>query len=710
MTGPVPNGSEPAVSPVSARKLLSIGLALLLLPALATVATMGRLPDFEVYPYEWVVLSTLAIVRIAATVISKRRLIPILDLPLLGVAFVFTGGEVSSLHRSVFTESPLDPALFLIYALLAFYLERAPRERATIRYYGAFLLGFLGMYALVLLHVHLVQQELLSVESERLAIEAREIPQLVEQTAYQRATTDPGFRQLRSRIDQARTVNPTTAACAYFRSDQPFNGEVAGGSTIKASYELWASSLEKQAELLKSAARFADRDTTEEQADLQTQLLIDRFSETEETIRSVVERMVAVNGEIMLLEEAAGTSARGQDRWYENLLVLQPFLEMEKNNETQRSIRGGLFEFFGGIRAQAALKRTFANVRQRMISERLAIAIMVLATLYLLAGLRLNFEQEVKLREQGRAAVEVRAKEQEKDNWIALTAGLTHTIGNDILAYDAYGEEALDALDAFEGTLPEGVRRNLRFIVDSNKARLGFIKFLDEFARARKDRGDGLHTRPVGLVPIALEPLLSEVRRQVGVIEVADLPTDSRETQVRQQRQKFLELPMQVITLQDEGERSGLLTRGKPGILRFFFYELIKNALRNCSGEQPIQVEIERRGPRMLLRFVNDLAVQTSQADDPQATPRHRLPRIAEMRACSDQELRVKVEDILSQCFEPSRGGGTGLGLFLIRYFAREYYAGTVSASIHDWERRLVAFELDLPDDLEDISEEPAGE
>ena len=56
---------------------------------------------------------------------------------------------------------------------------------------------------------------------------------------------------------------------------------------------------------------------------------------------------------------------------------------------------------------------------------------------------------------------------------------------------------------------------------------------------------------------------------------------------------------------------------------------------------------------------------------------------------------------ILEHCFEPSRGGGTGLGLFLIRYFAAEYYAGSVSAGLYDWDRRLVAFELDLPDDLE---------
>lgn len=709
MNRPVPHGSEPAGGPVSARRLLLIGLALLLLPALTTVATMGRLPDFDVFGYEWLVLAVLAVLRIVCTLLTKRRLIPILDLPLLGVVFVFTGGEAASLDRSVFTESPLDPALFLIYALLAFYLERAPRERAAFRYYGAFLLGFLGMYGLVLMHVHLAQQELLSHEAEQLESEGSEIPALIDQYAYHRATSDAGFDLLRERIDKDRAANPITAASPYFGPDQKSSETFEGGASIDESYELLASALERQEEALRSAARFADPETTEEQADEQRGLLIERFSETEKIINAVAERMVAAASELIKLEGAKGVGSAGQERWYENLRVRQPFLTMETISETQRNIQGGLFEFFDGIRDLATLKRSFASVRQRMMSERLAIAILVLATLYLLSALRMNFEREVEQREQGRAAVEVRAKELEKDNWIALTAGLTHSIGNDILAYDAYGEEALDALEGYDGEVPEEVRRNLRFIHDSNKARMGFIKFLNEFAQARKDSAGGMRTRPVGLVPIDLEPFLREVRRQVGVIEVADLQSDSREPQVQEQRRKFLELPLEVIPI-DQGESGARLSRGKPGILRFFFYELIKNSLRNCSGDVPIKVEIERRGRRMVLRFVNDLSVQSIPPDDASGTTLYRLPRIANMEACSEEQLRLEVEDILEQCFEPSRGGGTGLGLFLIRYFAREYYAGSISASVHDWERRLVAFELDLPDDLDDLSEEPAGE
>ena len=55
---------------------------------------------------------------------------------------------------------------------------------------------------------------------------------------------------------------------------------------------------------------------------------------------------------------------------------------------------------------------------------------------------------------RGLRAAEVGAKEREKENWIALTAGLTHTIGNDILAYDAYGEEALDVIEEHDGEVP----------------------------------------------------------------------------------------------------------------------------------------------------------------------------------------------------------------------------------------------------------------
>ncbi|MFH0947227.1 MAG: hypothetical protein V2A76_18720 [Planctomycetota bacterium] len=669
---------------------------------------MGRLPDFEVFGYEWIVFLVLAVLRVVWTLASRRRLIPILDLPLLGVAFVFTGGEVSVLDRAVFTESPLDPALFLIYALLAFYLEQAPRARSGFKTYGAFLLGFLGMYGLVLAHVRLAQQEVLEQNLARLGENARTlILEPIEQLSLQRSLVDDDFRRLRERIDAARAGNPVLSEFEYFSGRKGETGLVPGGATIGESYELFVAALEQQQNLLREAARYARPDTPEEVAQAQSELLIERFNEASSMIDGVIDRMVAVAGDLMARRESGLQGSAVRDPWYENLPLQQPFHTLDVLSESQRSIYVESVQFFGSIRGLANLKRSFRSVQHRMISQRVAIAIMILATLYLLATLRRNFEVEVERREMSRAAIEVRAKEQEKDNWIALTAGLTHTIGNDILAYDAYGEEALEALEEFEGEVPEGVERNLRFIYDSNKARLGFIKFLDEFARARKDSALRSRVQPEGLTAIVLEPLLLAVRQQVGIIEVSDLPSDSREPQVVNQRKKFLELPMRVVFLGD-GDEVRSITRGKPGILRFFFYELVKNALRNCSGEREIVVEVEKVRERVILRFVNDLAVRSVPADD--GRERFVLPRIAEMEPCSGEELRTKVASILDQCFEPGRGGGTGLGLFLIRYFAREYYSGSVTARIHDWERRLVAFELDLPDDLENVPKEGSRE
>src|SRR5690606_1246051 len=172
-----------------------------------------------------------------------------------------------------------------------------------------------------------------------------------------------------------------------------------------------------------------------------------------------------------------------------------------------------------------ALERQAAADRRefdRLTTERIALSILILATLSLVAALRRSFEREVLRREHERSERELQEKARETENWIALTAGLTHTIGNDILAYDAYGEEALEALAGLRDALPPEIERNLRFIVESNKARLGFIKFLDEFARARKDAADG-RARPRGLSAIPLPELLRRVRRQVGEVEVADL-------------------------------------------------------------------------------------------------------------------------------------------------------------------------------------------
>ncbi len=245
--------------------------------------------------------------------------------------------------------------------------------------------------------------------------------------------------------------------------------------------------------------------------------------------------------------------------------------------------------------------------------------------------------------------------------------------------------------------LPPVIEKNLRFIHESNKARLAFIKFLDEFARARKRVGSG--ARPAGLTRIPIEALLKNVRAQVGRTEIADLPRDSHDPQVVAQVKKLTELPLE-IAFASGREEDRDIARGQRGVLEFFCYELFKNALRNGSGERPLRVEVEKKDGRVWLRFLNDLAVTRVESN---GRTLFSLPRYSTMEPCTDEELKARVEAILADCFEPGRGGGTGLGLFLIRYFAREYYSGSVSARLADWSTKTVAFELDLPDDLEAV-------
>ncbi|MBI4881423.1 MAG: hypothetical protein HY812_17440 [Planctomycetes bacterium] len=668
------------------------GLVLLVVPALLALVLGGQLPELEFYLYEHVLLFALLAARVLWTWLRGLRLLPLLDLPLLGVVFVFTGAG----------ESPLDPALFLIYALLAFYLERSPRPSLGARNYAVFLGGFVGMYGIVLLHVLLAQHEVIAGEEERLAAAALSLKAPLEGPLFERADTDAAFLDLRARIDASRADDPVIAAQAYFA---PAGGGPRAAASFDGFYETYVSCLEERVRLLREAAAALDAATPWEQASERKDALAERFLATDERIDAAVGELA---GALQKLSEDAWSAraAPAPAQWFDTLLAEDPYRTLDRTRTALHEIRNAFDGYFQELHGLALLRSDLKSTLKRMLSQRLAILIMVLATLSLMAGLRFNFEAEVRRREAERAAREVIAKERETDNWIALTAGLTHTIGNDILAYDAYGEEALEALAACSAELPPEIERNLRFIYESNKARLGFIKFLDEFARARKRSLDAAPPRRTGLAEIAIEPLLRAARRQVGEVEVADLPRDSKDPQVRAQRAKFSELPLEVVFCDGGEERS--FQSGQRGILHFFCYELIKNALRNCSGRVPLKVEVRKGGGRVRLAFMNDLAVHVSEGRDGRRL--FRLPRITTMKPCPEEEFRRQVDEILEHGFEPGRGGGTGLGLFLIRYFAREYYRGSVRARVADWERRLVAFELDLPDDLEGAAQGGTGE
>lgn len=700
--GDSPSAVRRASRPVGT--LLAVGMTLLIVPTVATLLFVGRLPDVEAYAYEWYLLAALAVLRLGITLATRKKLIPILDLPLLGLVFVITGVGSGLIGGDVQAESPLDPALFLIYALLTFSMKRRVRNRAVdLVFFG---LGFLGMYGIVLFHLYVAQDRDLVERRQLVLLESDELNIALAGSLFKRADTDALFTLLEEKISEECSSNPVLAAEEYFVATRGEGEPLPGGRTVKDSYEVFVTALTQQATLLREVLDGLGPDSPIELVDQAIVRLNSEFEAARDRTTEVANRIAEVSTRIDAAESRSQQDEVLEDRWYQDLNRDVLFTTLEEHlgqHEVHRAAVEGHAERIRTVHDQAVFYR---GDMQRLASQRLAIAILALATLILITALRYRFEEEVHRREAARAAMEVRNKEREKENWIALTAGLTHTIGNDILAYDAYGEEALDALEPFAGQVPEVIGKNLRFIHESNKARLGFIKFLDEFARARKETGELGRLRPRGLAPVALEPMLHEVRDQVGEVEVIDLPAESKDPQVMEQRSKFLELPFEV-RFDSDSPQADMLRSGKPGILRFFFYELIKNALRNCSGNRPIEVEITRSRERVRLRFINDLKVQEVSGADGRRL--YRLPRLSAMQPCEEQQLRREVEEILAHCFEPGRGGGTGLGLFLIRYFAREYYSGAVTASIHDWNNRLVSFELDLPDDLESLAEKEAS-
>jgi hypothetical protein len=98
------------------RRQVLFGILLLCIPIAVSVVVRGRLPEFSLYPHELFLLPLLASIRLIWALRTRRRLWPLIDLPLIGLLFVFTGAD----------DSPLDPALFLVYVLVGLYVERVP--------------------------------------------------------------------------------------------------------------------------------------------------------------------------------------------------------------------------------------------------------------------------------------------------------------------------------------------------------------------------------------------------------------------------------------------------------------------------------------------------------------------------------------------------------------------------------------------------------
>lgn len=668
------------------RRQVLFGILLLCIPIAVSVVVRGRLPEFSLYPHELFLLPLLASIRLIWALRTRRRLWPLIDLPLIGLLFVFTGAD----------DSPLDPALFLVYVLVGLYVERVPRRRYRWTYLVAFLAGVIGMYALVVAHVRLDQQAKLATAREAIVNQVNLVRQGLADRSVDAEATHAVYEAVRTEIstwaEQDIILRQNTFLFAGSSGEAGLPEPVRTLSPFDTEYRHAESAIEERQRLLVEAGTAIRVDVDVETASAIRERLGTQFEELRAIISTAIDRITTAVNDLTTADETRAFYTAWVPRYVRAMVFSDLVHPLENATTQQENVRAEIEAFVEAVYRVDAIEQALPEDLKRLLTERLAMVLLVLAALSLVGALSTHYEGEVARREATKTEIE----EREKENWIALTAGLTHTIGNDILAYDAYAQEAIDVL-AQRSDVPAVAESNVRFILESNKARLAFIKFLDEFARARKAALEGDGVRPTGLAPIAIGPLLNDVRARVGRVEIADLPRESTDPMVIAQIARFARLPLEIefARSDDEGRR---ITAGKRGILEFFAYELLKNALRNCSGKVPLRALVAKQDGRVRITLVNDLEVREERAED--GTPRWRLPRIAGMKPCSDAELHAEVGTILEQCFEPGRGGGTGLGLFLIRYFAREYYRGSVTAAIHDWSKREVAFVLDLPDDL----------
>lgn len=664
------------------------GIIFLVIPMIVTLALGDRSPDA---PAPRWLIATFA-VAISIRVLWLRRsgaaLHPLIDLPVIGLVFLVTGG----------VNSPFDPALYFIYALLASYLERQPRRMATTRYVVGFVGGFLVMYAMV--YVQLVIGQ-----NERLAAAAAEVDQaraeVLKRVSFVEDLSADAKQSARARLSEA--ISDLSARTWIDSADPYFRADVApSADSIHRDLEIEFEAIESRREILERAiADLMPTRTWSELATIEHALgeAIARsraeLDEIDARISSRIREASAVPKGIIPAEPVVAEASEARIRETAFRVVEQIQLAQERAARELSSFAWRTLKPFKDD------QESTADARRRMWIERSSLAALLLAALVLITSLRTHYESEVRRRETARSEQELARRQEETENWIALTAGFTHTIGNDILAYDAFSEEALALLAPHRSDLPADIERNLRFIRHSNKQRLGFIKFLEEFGRMRKLRLEGKEFKPTALARIDLEDLLRHERAHVGEVEVLDFPAESRDPRVLALRTKFGSLPLEI---EFATEDARWITRGRVAVLQFFAYELFKNALRNCSGQRPLRVEVRKDRERVRMRFLNDLEIAKEKAPRGSDSIRYRLPRLPELDAASESELERVVAEVLARCFDPGRAGGTGLGLFLIRHFIREYYGGSITARLHDWSRHEVAFEIDIPDDLSAVT------
>src|SRR5207244_3424424 len=110
---------------------------------------------------------------------------------------------------------------------------------------------------------------------------------------------------------------------------------------------------------------------------------------------------------------------------------------------------------------------------------------------------------------------------------------------------------------------------------------------------------------------------------------------------------------------------------------------------------------LSRDGERFRLALVNDVQVDASHGVCPRCGREADLRRVRRRRdappAC-ERCFSAALQELLDQSFAPGKGSGTGLGLFLIRYFLQALWNGEIRARVEDATIPTVSFTLELPD------------
>jgi hypothetical protein len=660
MTPPPPPRSDRARDTAALLLVGGVGAALLIGEALrrwnsarliagpfdpADLATLSPLDHFES-----LLFGALALLRLAAAKLWKRRLLlPLLDLPLLGLVVTVSGG----------TLSPLDPTLALVYLSALLFLRGSEAGRATPRRLAAeLLIGLVALHALVLRHDDARLASGTCAETARVAASIdgarRDTGEALRTIGVELAELPPGDAVAKSSRDADA-------------GDEPPRLYAALTGALRLAQEAFGR-------FLAQLAATTPSDTLgDAKQELETALDRDYndFFEARARWRPAPLATTATNA-----VESLDRLRESQWNVRQDLLARMDEIEQSLARRDRMEARRGAF-----LR-DATLRRI------AMAGALLLFAIVAIA-------LRDRLAAAVREAEERRARRDLEASQQEKEHWIAVTAGLTHGLGNDILAYDVWLREIEGALGDV-AAVPERVTRRLRFLVDSNRGRLGFLQFLDAFARQRQSAaGDA---PPPPSEPLELVPLLERVRRNLAQVEIADLPPEGSDAGVDRQIRKLRDLPL---AIRCDDPAAGRLARGQRGLVEFVVYELLKNALRSATGALPLTAVLHRSARGVELALDNDVQVDEANGVCPRCGASGRLRKVRRRRdaapAC-DACFGAALQFLLDESFAPGKGSGTGLGLFLIRYFLATFWNGDVRARVVDAATPTVRFTVDLPD------------